>query len=61
MSEIDPSVGPFIGESYYMRTERGEVLLGPLTEEALKEYKEKTRQRKELRLEFCEYHKAAKL
>jgi len=48
VSEIDPAVGPFIGESYYMRTREGEVLLGPLTEEAIKEYKEKTKQRREL-------------
>jgi 20S proteasome alpha/beta subunit len=48
VSEIDPSVGPFIGESYYMRLEEGEVVLGPLTEEALKEYKEKVKQRKEI-------------
>jgi len=25
VSEIDPSVGPFIGESYYMRIEKGKV------------------------------------
>ena len=48
VSEIDPAVGPFMGESYYMRVEEGEVRLGPLTEEAIKEYKEKTKQRKEI-------------
>lgn len=48
VSEIDPAVGPFIGESYYMRVEKGRVLLGPLTEEATKEYKEKIKLRKEL-------------
>jgi hypothetical protein len=48
VSEIDPAVGSFVGESYYMRGEGGEVLLGPLTEEAIKEFKEKTKQRKEL-------------
>lgn len=48
ISEIDPAVGPFIGESYYMRVEEGKVLLGPLKEEAIKEYKEKAKQRKEV-------------
>ena len=48
VSEIDPAVGSFIGETYYMRVKNGDVLLGPLTEEAIKEYKEKTKQRKEL-------------
>jgi transcription initiation factor IIE alpha subunit len=31
-----------------MRVENGEVLLGPLKEEAIKEYKERVRRRKEL-------------
>jgi len=31
-----------------MRAEGGEVLLGPLTEKAMKEYKEKVKQRKDL-------------
>jgi len=48
VSEIDPAVGSFIGESYLMRVEEGKVMLGPLKEEAVKEYKEKVRQRKEL-------------
>ena len=48
VSEIDPAVGPFIGESYYMRVDGGKVLLGPLKEEAIKKYKEMARQRKEL-------------
>ena len=48
VSEIDPAVGSFIGESYYMRVGKKGVLLGPLTEEAIKEYREKTKQRKEL-------------
>jgi len=48
VSEIDPAVGPFIGESYYMRVENGKVVLGPLKEEAIKEYKEKAQQRKEI-------------
>jgi len=42
VSEVDPSVGPFVGESYYMRVEEGRVALGPLTDEALKEYKDRT-------------------
>ncbi|MCD6511216.1 MAG: hypothetical protein J7K45_01300 [Thaumarchaeota archaeon] len=48
VSEIDPAVGSFVGESYWMRAEEGEVLLGPLKEEAIKEFKEKVRERKEL-------------
>ena len=48
VSEIDPAVGPFVGESYYMRAEEERVLLGPLKEEAIKEYKEKEKQRKEI-------------
>jgi hypothetical protein len=41
VSEVDPAVGPFVGESYFMRVENGEVRLGPLKIEALKEYKQK--------------------
>ncbi len=48
VSEIDPAVGPFIGESYLMRVKEGKVLLRLLTEEAVKEFKEKARLRKEL-------------
>ena len=48
VSEIDPAVGPFIGESWFMRVENGKVVLGPLREEAIREYKEKVRFRKEL-------------
>jgi hypothetical protein len=48
VSEIDPAVGPFIGESYYMRAKKGEVLLGPLEPEAIKEYKLRVARRKEL-------------
>jgi len=48
VGEIDPAVGPFVGESYYMRAEGGEVLPEPLTEEAIKEYKETAKRRKEL-------------
>jgi len=48
VSEIDPKVGPSIRESCLMRIERGEVMLGPLKPEALKEYKLKIAKRKEL-------------
>lgn len=48
VSEIDPAVGPFLGESYYMRAGEERVLLGPLTEEAVKRYKDSIRLRKEL-------------
>jgi hypothetical protein len=48
VSEVDPSVGPFVGESWYMRVEEGRVVLGPLKGEALREYKERTRKRREL-------------
>jgi len=48
ISEIDPSVGPFIGESYYMRVKDENVVLGSLMEEAVEECKEGARRRKEL-------------
>jgi hypothetical protein len=48
VSEVDPSVGPFVGESWYMRVEEGKVVLGPLKGEALREYKERTRKKREL-------------
>jgi DNA-binding Lrp family transcriptional regulator len=48
VSEIDPAVGSFLGESWYMRVEGGEVLLGPLKEEAIKDYKVRASKRKEL-------------
>ena len=48
VSEIDPAVGSFIGESYYMRVEKNEVVLGPLKEEAVKEYKERVKLRKDI-------------
>jgi hypothetical protein len=48
VSEIDPAVGSFIGESWYMRVEGNEVLLGPLKEEAIKDYKTRAQRRKEL-------------
>ncbi|WP_153012528.1 Ntn hydrolase family protein [Pyrococcus kukulkanii] len=48
VSEVDPAVGPFVGESWLMRVEDGKVALGPIKEEALKEFKEQVRKRKEL-------------
>jgi len=48
VSEIDPAVGSFVGESWYMRVEGKEVLLGPLKEEAIKDYKMKVQLRKEI-------------
>lgn len=50
VSEVDPTVSPFLGESYLIRYDegRGKVVLGPLREEAYREYKERVRRRKEL-------------
>jgi len=48
VSEVDPAVGPFIGESYLLRIEKGEITLGPLKIEALKEYKQKIPKRKDI-------------
>jgi hypothetical protein len=52
VSEVDYSVGPFVGESYLMRLEkngdRKTIALGGLTDKALKEYKEKIKTRREL-------------
>lgn len=50
VSEIDPTVSPFLGESILIRfdEESGKVVLGPLKIEAYKEYKEKVRKRKNL-------------
>ncbi len=49
VSEIDPSVSPFLGESLFIRydPEEKRVILGPLKKEAFKEYKEKIKSRKE--------------
>lgn len=53
VSEVDTSVGPFIGDSYLMRLERNEgsgetyIALGPLKEEAIIEYKDRIRKRRE--------------
>lgn len=48
VSEIDPTVGPFVGESYLMRVKNKKVALGPLKEEHIKEYKEKVKHRKDI-------------
>jgi len=48
VSEVDPTVGPFIGESMLMRVQNGEVTMGPLKPEALREYKNRVEIRKEL-------------
>jgi len=48
VSEVDAAVGAFVGESWLMRAEDGRVLLGPLKEEAYKEYKGKVGTRREL-------------
>jgi len=52
VSEVDTSVGPFIGESYLMRIEikngKKTLALGPLKLEALREYKNKVVKRKEI-------------
>ena len=47
VSEVDPSVSPFLGESYYIRYDEkeGRVVVGPLKIEAYKEYKERIRRR----------------
>jgi hypothetical protein len=48
VSEIDPAVGSFIGESYLMRVEKSKVVLGPLREEAIKKHKRMAQLRKEM-------------
>lgn len=48
VSEVDPTVGPFIGESFLMRVGEKEVTMGPLTIEAFREYKTRVEQRKNL-------------
>jgi len=52
VSEVDPSVGPFVGESYLMRVDAKEgeryIALGPLKPEAVREYKDKISRRREL-------------
>ena len=50
VSEIDPSVSPFLGESYFIRYDgkANKVTLGPLKTEAYREYKETVHRRREL-------------
>jgi len=48
VSEIDPSVGPFLGESVFMRVQEGKVKMGSLETEALRKYKDSVRKRREL-------------
>jgi 20S proteasome alpha/beta subunit len=48
VSEIDPEVGPFLGESILMRVQKGRVTMGPLEVRALKEYKARIEKRREL-------------
>jgi len=48
VSEVDITVGPFLGESWLMREEKGKILLGPLREEAYKEFKEEIEYRRDL-------------
>ncbi len=52
VSEVDSSVGPFIGDSYLMRLEvennERRIVLGPLKEEALIKYKEQIRTRRDI-------------
>jgi len=50
VSEVDPSVSPFLGESIYIRydDEKKRVVLGPLREESYKEYKDKIKRRRDI-------------
>jgi hypothetical protein len=52
VSEVDMTVGPFVGESYLLRIQAEnsgkELILGPLKDEALVQYKENSRKRREL-------------
>ncbi|MEM2114119.1 MAG: hypothetical protein QXS12_01545 [Candidatus Caldarchaeum sp.] len=52
VSEVDSSVGQFIGDSYLMRLEtaNGErrIVMGPLKDEVLIKYKEQIRARREI-------------
>jgi 5-bromo-4-chloroindolyl phosphate hydrolysis protein len=52
VSEVDYSVGPFVGESYLMWVEKNgnkkSIALRGLTDKALREYKEKIKVRREL-------------
>lgn len=48
VSEVDPTVGPFIGDSMLIRILEGKVTMGPLKSKAIKEYKASVEQRKNL-------------
>lgn len=48
VSEIDPAVGPFLGESIFMRIQEGKVTMGSLEAEALRKYKDAIGKRREL-------------
>ena len=52
VSEVDTAVGPFVGESYLMRIGekegKRELNMGPLTAEALVDFKKRSAKRKEL-------------
>ncbi len=48
VSETDPAVGPFLGESIFMRVQEGRVTMGSLEAEALRSYKGKVEKRKAL-------------
>jgi len=50
VSEVDTSVGPFVGESWLMRVDESgtKVVLGPLKDEALREFKDKVKKRRNL-------------
>jgi len=50
VSKINPTVGPFVdpNNSIYMRIEKNQITMGTLKVEALKDYKKKVEQRKDL-------------
>jgi hypothetical protein len=50
VSEVDPHVSPFLGESWLIRYDPHEakVVMGPLREEAYREYKRRIRERRRL-------------
>ncbi len=50
VSEVDPSVSPFLGESIYIRydDEKKRAVLGPLKEESYKEYEGKIKRRRDI-------------
>lgn len=68
VSDISTSVGPFIGESYFMRIEsqdgQKKILLGQLKPEALTEYKDQIKIRRNLIRRLwrdCDDHGEAKI